>query len=78
MTVTYSNSNSKIKKLTPNDPDWFMSHDNVTLTPRAGLEISNRCPENYQSLIQECIKHGWLKPVAYLKESDWAWEQLEK
>jgi hypothetical protein len=27
-------------------------------------------------MIVEAIKQGWLQPVAYMKESEYAWEQL--
>jgi hypothetical protein len=43
-----------------------MLDDGIVTCPRAGFEISQRCPENYRSLIQECINHGWLKPVAHV------------
>jgi hypothetical protein len=46
------------------------------MVPRAAFEISQRCPENYTSLIQECIGHGWLRPVAYVKEKELFWEKL--
>jgi len=38
--------------------------------PRAGFEISQRCPENYRDLLQECIGHGWIKPVAHVHERE--------
>jgi hypothetical protein len=44
----------------------FLLKDKFVVCPRAGFDISNRCPENYRSLIQECIQHGWLKPVAHV------------
>lgn len=68
----------KIKKLTQTDPDWLMSHDNITVTPRAGVEISDKCPREYKMIIAECMNKGWIKPIAYVKESDYAWEQLTK
>ena len=56
---------SKIRTIKPNDPR-FLLNDDVVTCPRAGFEISNRCPENYKDLIFECIKHGWLIPVAHV------------
>jgi hypothetical protein len=46
--------------------DKFMLQDGLMICPRAGFEISQRCPENYRSLIAECINHGWIKPVAHV------------
>ena len=44
--------------------------------PRASFELSRMCPENYKQVIDECIRNGWLKPVAHMKESEWIWEKL--
>jgi hypothetical protein len=27
-------------------------------------------------IIEKCISSGWLKPVAYMKESEYIWEKL--
>jgi len=50
--------------------------DGIQMVPRAGIEISQRCPDSYQSMIQECLEHGWLVPVAYVKEKELFWEVL--
>ena len=67
----------RIKTIKPGDSGWSIING-LTITPRAGFEISQRCPENYRSLIQECIQHGWIKPIAYVKESEYVWEELSK
>ena len=64
-----------IKTIRQNDPDFYIDNG-ITISPRAGLEINQRCPENYRSLILECVEHGWLKPIAYIKESEYIWEKL--
>lgn len=56
---------SQIQTVKQGDPQWLLK-DGVVVAPRAGFEISQRCPDNYASLIQECINYGWLKPVAYV------------
>jgi hypothetical protein len=66
----------KIKTLKSGDKDFTFSPDGVTLVSRASIVISQRCPENYKDLILECINHGWLKPVAHMKESEFIWEKL--
>jgi len=63
MNITAHQSN--IRTIRQGDPK-FMLKDKFVTCPRAGFEISQRCPENYRSLIQECIQHGWLKPVAHV------------
>ena len=65
----------KIKTVRPGDSDWHI-HTTLTLTPRAGFEISQQCPKEYRMIISTCINNGWIKPVAYVKESEHVWEQL--
>jgi hypothetical protein len=67
--MNFKTHNSQIRTIKQNDPRFHIVDTFVT-APRAGFEISNRCPENYRSLIQECIGHGWLKPVAYMTERE--------
>jgi hypothetical protein len=45
--------------------------------PRAGFEISSGCPGNYADIIRECINHGWLKPVAHMRDEELTWELLK-
>ena len=76
MMITYTTTGTTFKEINQGDPDFTFSPDGITLVSRAAFKISQRCPDNYASLIQECINHGWLKPVAYMKESEYVWEKL--
>ena len=67
----------RIKKLKASDPDFHIT-DGFTVAARAGFEISSGCPFNYREIVQECVRQGWLKPVAYMKESEYAWERLQQ
>lgn len=67
--MTFTIHQSTIKTLRQGDRH-FLIQDKFTVTPRAGIEISHRCPENYRDLIQECIRHGWLKSVAHMTERE--------
>ena len=58
--------------------DDFMLTNGVVITPRAGFEISSGCPYTYREIIQECIRQGWLKPVAYMYDHELMWEKLSK
>ena len=60
---------SQIRTIKPGDKNFTIT-DGFTQANRAGLEISQRCPENYKDLILECIQHGWLKPVANVTERE--------
>jgi hypothetical protein len=71
-------SNSQYQALRPSDPDFTFSPDGITLVSRAAFEISQQCPDKYASLIQECIRHGWLKPVAFMRDTEYTMELLRK
>jgi len=64
--------------LRPEHKDFSFSPDGVTVVPRAAIEISQRCPSNYASLIAECISHGWIKPIAHMRDVEYTMELLKK
>ena len=75
--IKISTNTKTFKTLRPGDPDFVMDIG-ILMAPRAGLEISNNCPDRYASVIEECINQGWLKPVAHMRDSDYTWELLQK
>jgi hypothetical protein len=56
---------SKIQTVRQEDPK-FVIYDGLMQAPRAGFEISQGCPKEYTMIIDECIRKGWLKPVAHV------------
>lgn len=75
--MTYTLHKSQIRTIKPGDKNFVIT-DGLTQANRAGLEISQRCPENYKDLILECIQHGWLKPVANVTERELIFMGLSK
>jgi hypothetical protein len=73
--MIFTTPDKTIKTIRKDDPD-FIINNGIVMAPRAGFEISNDCPKQYISMITEAIKNGWLKPIAYMKESEYVWEQL--
>jgi hypothetical protein len=73
--MTFTTPDKTIKTIRQDDPDFHI-HNGFLMAPRAGFEISNKCPKQYKLMIIEAIKNGWLQPVAYMKESEYVWEQL--
>ena len=71
----FSVAKTKIKTIRPGDPD-FTIVDGFMMADRAGFEISNNMPYEYKLIIYECLKNKWLKPIAYMKESEYVWEKL--
>ena len=73
-----TNSNPKYKTYQRDDPEFHFSPDNIMLVPRAGLEISQKCPREYKMIIVECINNGWLKPIAHQPVHELFIEELTK
>jgi hypothetical protein len=67
---------SRFRTLRSKDPNFNLT-DGLLVTPRAGFEISQRCPENYRSLIMECVQHGWLRPVANVYDHELTFDLLK-
>jgi hypothetical protein len=65
----FKDSNSKIRTLKQSDPK-FVIYDGLVQAPRAGFEINRGCPKEYKMIINECIRTGWLKPVAHVTERE--------
>ena len=75
--IRLSNNNVTIKTIKQGDSDFHFSHDGITLTPRASLEISQVCPAHMRMMIEQAIVNGYLRPVAYLREDEFVWEKLQ-
>ncbi len=67
----------KIKEIKSGDELWYIK-SGMMLTPRAGFEINNKCPREYKLIIADCINNGWLTPVAYMRDNEYAWESLKE
>jgi hypothetical protein len=65
----YNIHQSQIRTLRPGDRN-FQIIDGLTMTSRAGFEISNSCPKEYKSILITAINAGWIKPVANLTERE--------
>lgn len=73
--MNFTTPEKKIKKINQNDPD-FIIDDGISMAPRAAIEISNDCPYNHLQILKTYIDRGWIKPIAYMKESEYMWEKL--
>ena len=74
--MNFTTEKNDIKAIRPGDPLWNIT-SGLKISPRAGLEISDQCPEDFKAIIVTCTLHGWLKPVAYLKGSEATMEYLK-
>lgn len=75
--MTYTIHRSQVHTIRQEDPN-FTIQDGVTLTSRAGFEISNDCPRQYKLMIIEAMKNGWLQPVAHITERELIFMGLTK
>jgi hypothetical protein len=73
--MTFTTTSITFKEIHQFDPDFMMT-DGIKLVPRAGFDVAKECPREYLMILQTCMQKGWLKPVAYVKESDYVWEKL--
>lgn len=64
-----SSYNSSIQTIDCKHPAFRIT-DGLITTPRAGFEINQSCPKEYRLVLQECIKQGWLKPIAYMTKKE--------
>ena len=71
-------SGNKFKTLQRGDDDFMFSPDGVTMVPRASFVVNSGCPQNYKEIIAECFSHGWIKPVAHMRDTEYTWELLQK
>ena len=74
--TTYTMPKVKIKTINRDDPMFYIKGD-VTMSCRAGFEITKSCPREYRLILAECIDNGWLKPVAYMRDDEYLWESLK-
>ena len=65
------------KKINKGDPLFRMS-DGFIICDRAAFEISINCPTSVRDQLGRAINAGWIKPVAYLRDDEYAWESLKE
>lgn len=75
MSINISRSNCQVRKITSADDD-FLIISGYAYYPRAGIEISSKCPAKYRDIINSAISNGWLESVAHVRESEYMWEKL--
>lgn len=67
--MNYTIKSNNVKSIRPGDEDFLITND-ITITPRAGFEISQSCPVEYRSIMITAINAGWIKPVANVSERE--------
>ncbi len=75
--MTFNATQSNVRTIRKGDKG-FVQVDGLIAWPRAGFEFSKDCPNQYMTIITQCIECGWLKPVAYVKDTELFWEEFQK
>lgn len=63
--MNFTTHHSNIRTIRQGDPK-FMLTDKYVTCPRAGFEISEKCPTEYRQILMQCMDAGWIKPVAHV------------
>ena len=69
MTFNVFSEELKTHTIKPGDPN-FMIQGKFTLTPRASLKVSHKCPVEYSLIIQKCFQQGWIGLEASVTERE--------
>ena len=77
--MTISINQSPWVTLRPGDTS-FRLNDHVSVTDRASIELTGRCPQTYVNLIAMAIEQNWIQPVAAVPRTDptLIWETLKQ
>lgn len=75
--MNLSISQTKFKTLKPGEPG-FVINDRLYAANRAGFEISNDCPIEYQRIIGNCLMQGWLIPIATMHDYEYTMDKLKE
>lgn len=69
MTPFITDLELKTYTIKPGDPD-FNIMGKFTVSRRASIEISPKCPNEHRWIIQQCLENGWIQPVATITERE--------
>lgn len=61
----------------PSDRE-FLLKDGMILAPRAGVEVSEKCPREYRLILKECMDRGWLTPIATMYDYELTMDKLKE
>lgn len=75
--MTFKTRQSQLRTIKPGDPRFHIDDGFVTAS-RAGFEISERCPLEYRDILVDCLRKGWLIPVAHMTERELLFMGLTK
>jgi len=72
-----TNRTSSVRMITMGEKSFKLT-DGYMLFNRAGLVVSRNCPDEYKELLTRAMRLGWIQPVAYVRDSELMWDQLQE
>ena len=72
---TIDHDDADTVQLLPGD-QGFNFQNGMVRYERAAMLIHPDCPDHVRGLILEARNRGWIKPVAYMKQEEWAWARM--
>jgi len=75
----YTISKGNTVDIKSSDPNFLIhSPDSITLSHRASINISTKCPSHIANIIAEAYNRGWIEPVATVTDEEYTWMTLRK
>ena len=56
----------------------FCISNGLSSSPRASINISQKCPQRIADIIIDAYNRGWIEPVATVTEEEYTWMTLRK
>ena len=73
--ISYNDTTDDMVKLDANDQGFHVAMGTL-LYQRAGIQINPDCPPMVNDAIIKAIQSGWIEPVAYMRQEEWAWARM--
>jgi hypothetical protein len=69
--MTFNATNDEVKTYTIKRGDpGFLIKGKYTVSSRASLHVSHKCPVEYSLIIQKCFQQGWIDLTATITERE--------
>jgi hypothetical protein len=73
--LKFKHIESKIQTVKQGDPRWLLE-DGLVIYPRAAIYIDENCPSRERSIIENCVRQGWIQPIAHVYGKELTWDAL--
>lgn len=78
MTFKTAKTKTTVKTWGQKDTGFYFCPDNISLIPRAAIRIHEHTPYEFRLIIEQCLREGYIIPVAYQPVEEVFLEELTK